>query len=374
MLRISILLSLLVVLSFVLYGNGSLSAQEENEGNSTVSEQFQEIFQQWKQMLGKLRETSEEYKTAEPSDASSVREKYDEQLAEAEQLIPRLRQTAVNAYKADPNKDRAIIRLLVSMAKDDVDRDDYESAAELTQVLIENQCDEKDIYDWAGIAAFNINQFDLAANYLTRADEDGSISSKGRALIEEIPSYTTYWEEEKKLREAEMAADDLPRIKLTTSKGNITVELLENEAPDTVGNFINLVENSFYDGLTFHRVLAGFMAQGGCPDGNGQGGPGYEIYCECNQPNHRKHFRGSLSMAHAGPNTGGSQFFLTFVPTAHLNGKHTVFGRVIEGMDVLAKLNRLNPETFAGQPNPDKIVSAEVIRKRDHEYIPKKVQ
>ena len=104
------------------------------------------------------------------------------------------------------------------------------------------------------------------------------------------------------------------------------------------------MEKKFYDGLTFHRVIPGFMAQGGDPKGDGTGGPGYTIPDECYQENHRNHFRGSLSMANTGQrDTGGSQFFLTFVPTAHLDGKHTVFGRVIEGMDVLAKLQRCEP-------------------------------
>ena len=131
------------------------------------------------------------------------------------------------------------------------------------------------------------------------------------------------------------------RVKLSTTRGDIVIELFENEAPQAVANFLTLVKDGFYDGVVFHRVLPGFMAQGGDPTGTGSGGPGYSIKCECYQPNYRRHFRGSLSMAHAGRDTGGSQFFLTFVPTSFLDGKHTVFGRVIEGMDVAAGLKRL---------------------------------
>ena len=140
-----------------------------------------------------------------------------------------------------------------------------------------------------------------------------------------------------------------------------------------MGNFVNLVESGYYDGLTFHRVLPGFMAQAGCPDGTGRGGPGYSIPCECHQDDYRRHFRGSLSMAHAGRDTGGSQFFLTFKRTSHLDGRHTVFGRVVEGLDVLSALQRRNPQQ-AGQPEPDRITKAEVLRKRDHEYKPTKVE
>jgi cyclophilin family peptidyl-prolyl cis-trans isomerase len=119
-------------------------------------------------------------------------------------------------------------------------------------------------------------------------------------------------------------------------------------------------------------VIGGFMAQGGDPTGTGTGGPGYAVACECGNPGARKHFLGSLSMAHAGKNTGGSQFFLTFAPTEHLDGKHTVFGRVIEGFDVLPKLQRTQDDEGRPVPGvePDKIVKAEVLRKRAHPYEP----
>ena len=171
------------------------------------------------------------------------------------------------------------------------------------------------------------------------------------------------------LKEAE--ADDLPRVKLETSKGPIVVELFENEAPNTVANFVSLVEKGFYDGLTFHRVLPHFVAQGGDPKGDGSGGPGYSIACEWpNDPN-RMHFRGVLSMAHAGRDTGGSQFFLTMLPTPHLNDLHTVFGRVIEGAELLSELQRVDPQNPTAGKEPDRIVKATVVRKRDHAYEPK---
>ena len=114
------------------------------------------------------------------------------------------------------------------------------------------------------------------------------------------------------------------------------------------------------------------MAQGGCPKGDGTGGPGYKIYCECQRDDFRHHFTGTLSMAHAGKDTGGSQFFLTFRPTPHLDGRHTAFGRVIEGLEVLPRLQRRDPQR--SRVEPDKILRAEVVRKRDHDYQPTKVQ
>ena len=113
------------------------------------------------------------------------------------------------------------------------------------------------------------------------------------------------------------------------------------------------------------------MAQGGCPNGTGAGGPGYAIPCECYREDYRRHFSGTLSMAHAGRDTGGSQFFLTFLATPHLDGKHTAFGRVIDGMDVLASLAKVDPQNPDPSLQPSQIVKATVLRKRDHAYEPK---
>lgn len=119
---------------------------------------------------------------------------------------------------------------------------------------------------------------------------------------------------------------------LMANGDKITFELYEKEAPGTVANFTKLVNDHFYDGLTFHRVIPGFVSQGGCPAGNGTGGPGYTIPCEtANNPH--THVEGALSMAHAGPNTGGSQFFIVHEPQPHLDGVHTVFGQVTSGIE-----------------------------------------
>ena len=118
-----------------------------------------------------------------------------------------------------------------------------------------------------------------------------------------------------------------------TARGPIKVELYPEKAPLTVANFVNLAKRGLYDGLSFHRVIPDFMIQGGCPEGSGRGGPGYRFEDETS--NGVKHERGVLSMANAGPNTNGSQFFITHIKTDWLDGKHTVFGKVIEGLEVV---------------------------------------
>lgn len=328
---------------------------------------------EWKEALKELQRLRTEYKTATPDQMGGIQLKWNEATVKAEAMIEPLRDAGKAAYVAAPNADATLTEFLIKILADDVARDNYEPAAVLSKALLDNGCDTKELYDPAGISAFATNDFDAAEQRAKRAQDEGKLSENGRKNIGEIPIYKKYWQEEQEIRKKEAEQNDLPRVRLSTSKGDVVVELFENEAPETVGNFISLVEQKFYDGLVFHRVLPAFMAQGGCPRGDGTGDPGYKIYCECYKDNYRKHFRGTLSMAHAGKDTGGSQFFITFLPTPSLNGKHTAFGRIVEGMDVLAKLQRIDPEATGSKPEPDKIIKAEVIRKRDHEYQPHKV-
>lgn len=124
---------------------------------------------------------------------------------------------------------------------------------------------------------------------------------------------------------------------IETEKGNLVLELFAADAPITVNNFVHLARDGFYDGLTFHRVEPNFVVQGGCPLGTGTGGPDYRFDDEFS---HHKHVTGALSMANSGPNTNGSQFFITLSPQHHLDGRHSVFGQLIEGMDVLKSIER----------------------------------
>ena len=134
--------------------------------------------------------------------------------------------------------------------------------------------------------------------------------------------------------EMQVDTDRTYRAVIETDRGDIALDLFPQHAPKTVNNFVTLAKDGFYDGLTFHRVISNFMVQGGDPTGTGAGGPGYRFEDET-QGNPLRHERGVLSMANAGPNTNGSQFFITHAPQPHLDGRHTVFGRVVEGLDVV---------------------------------------
>ena len=147
-----------------------------------------------------------------------------------------------------------------------------------------------------------------------------------------------------------------------TSMGNFTVELFDQQAPNTVANFIKLTEKNFYDGVIFHRVIDRFMIQGGDPTGTGRGGPGYTFADEIH-PQLKHNSEGILSMANAGPNTNGSQFFITLAPTPQLDGHHTVFGKVSEGMDVLRNIGTTKTSKPGDRPVVDVVMNKVTIER-----------
>ncbi len=345
------------------------AAESPAPQESPAAADFDTRYRQWRATLAELIQVRQKFLDAPPAERGELRQQMAALVEQGEQLLPGLIAAAERDFLADPEAKGEAADFLVEVVRDRIRRDDYEPAGRLAQLLLDHDVASPQLDLLAGIAAFVTNQFDVAAARLAAAQKAGTLGPKAAEMQSNLDYYRDAWAAEQKLRAAEAEADDLPRVKLTTSQGDIVLELFENEAPQTVGNFVNLVEKKFYDGLSFHRVLPGFMAQGGCPQGDGRGGPGYQIPCECHQEGYRRHFRGSLSMAHAGRDTGGSQFFLTFVPTKHLDGKHTAFGRVIEGMDVLSRLHRRDPQD-PHAPAPDKILRAEVLRKRDHDYQP----
>ena len=151
------------------------------------------------------------------------------------------------------------------------------------------------------------------------------------------------------------------KVKLETTQGDIVIELYEKEMPITTGNFKKLVQEKYYDGVIFHRVIDGFMIQGGDPTGTGMGGPGYEIKDEFTKTALDRNDRGTIAMANAGPNTGGSQFFINLVNNNFLDGKHPVFGKVIEGMDVVDSIAQVETDGDDRPLEEVKIISAKIM-------------
>ena len=341
---------------------------DQTDSPITLAEaNFSTAQEQLKKLVGELTVLQAEYQQPD-ADKTAVENKFNATRDQARIAALTLERTATAAVLSNPENTEACA-VVRDVLKSAMQADDPRTVVSLTATLHEVDKADEEILLTGATAAMITSEIELAEKFLKAAEVAGVDESKVAGLQKAIERERLKVEAEMAIRASEKAVDDLPRVKIETTKGTIVVELFENEAPNTVANFVSLVESHFYDGTPFHRVIPGFMAQGGDPTGTGTSGPGYTIACECDVPDARKHFLGSLSMAHAGKNTGGSQFFLTFAPTEHLDGRHTVFGRVIEGFEILPKITRTEgPQAGSSR---DKILKAEIIRKRDHEYKPK---
>ncbi len=207
-----------------------------------------------------------------------------------------------------------------------------------------------------GFAAYCLDEYETAVARIEAAkDCPEFLRREAENTLTAAREHVGFWKQEQALRKRDEAAQ-LPQVRLVTSKGDLVLELFEDDAPNTVANFVSLVDAKLYDGTKFHRIIQNFMAQGGDAGG---GRPGYTIKDEMPEGKYRRHFRGSLAMALSGPDTGASQFYVAHRPTEHLDGKHTVFGRLLSGLDVLDKL-----------ATGDELKEATVLRRRDHPYKP----
>lgn len=337
----------------------------------------------WPQLVARKREFLErtdklkaEFEAADKANDNAARQRLITQFRGIQQefgaeVQAPLLELAPRVYAADPT-DVDAAEIVITVAFQD---NKYTQVIDMVNKVLAAGHKSAPLLTFLGASQFATHDFVNAQKTLTaaKAVDQNVFPVIGEPFLKACNDYQEFWAAEQEIRAAEQQADDLPRVLLKTTQGDIVIELFENEAPNTVANFISLVEQKQYDGLLFHRVIPNFMAQGGDPNtldadpqNDGQGGPGYVIPCECYAPQARRHFQGSLSMAHAGKDTGGSQFFLTHLPTPHLNPNadekrgHTVFGRVIKGLDNALALRK-----------EDRIESAKVLRKRDHAYEPK---
>ncbi len=345
------------------------SAQKSDPGVTESTEfdpsEWRSLLKKKAELVGQIEKIGETYQAADAAERVAMEQKAETLSKEFQKVVmPRLAVLAPQAFTRDPQDiDAAEVVMQVAYSKNQ-----YPRAAEVADVVLRSKPEHPLALNVSGVSHFAIHDFELANEILQRAQKLGSLYPQlGGQYLNVAGKYVDYWKTEQQIRSQEAAAvgdEQLPQVLLKTSQGDILLELFENEAPNTVANFVFLVERGFYDGIPFHRVVNGFMAQGGRKP-PGAGGVTYTIECECHREDARRHFAGTLSMAHAGRNTGGSQFFLTHLPTPHLDREvqpesvHTVFGRVVKGMDAVAALQV-----------DDKILSATVVRKRDHEYKP----
>jgi hypothetical protein len=276
---------------------GADGADDRVPATGPAGQTFSELFAKWEKLHEQAEALYNKYPDADDADKPGIEKQYNALLAQMKELGPTLADVTEAAYKESPNTNENVTKMFIGMAKGAYERgepnrafrlfntlidnrcdaaiqwvislaqgkcnnDDYEKAAELIALLVNKGYQSPEIHEIAGIAAFCTNDFAAGQRYLKKAEAAGTISERGRLFLAECEEYAKFWERESTLRQQEAQADDLPRVKLATTKGDIVLELFENEAPQTVGNFVSLVEKGFYDGVTFHRVLANFMIQG----------------------------------------------------------------------------------------------------------------
>jgi cyclophilin family peptidyl-prolyl cis-trans isomerase len=320
------------------------------------------------------------FRLSEDEDADEqLRSEFQQLLIDGRAIASELqRQIVMDARQSSGSDKEEKSRFIYDLFFQNSEYDRYENNWELAQYLIDIGFEDKkqEIYAVLGRNALVLNDYANAKKFYEKAVSLRVFPEKEQKVGVVLPDAIVKWPAEEEARRKDAEKGDLPRVVFETTKGRFVIELFEDEAPKTVGNFIHLVEKGFYNELLFHRVEQHLVVQTGCPNGDGTGGPGYSIQAENGLPNSRNHFRGSVGMALAGDqaDSGGSQFYICMSPLNFLDGRFTVFGRVIEGMDTVEHLNRVNLSEKSEENErklvPDRVLDAKVLRKRAHDYLP----
>ena len=365
----------------------------------SVATELDEKAQALREYLKKMRTHLINYHLSDgPGESKPLLREWVKMLDRGRVVHQEMVEAALREYQKKPEPDSKNAEFLFEVAARNADADRFDGMFEVVKTLKESGFTATTFDLCFGLTAAAANEFELAKPHLESAraiiekamhelrenpkvsDEEREATGKKMfevfnllADLSDVDQLRPLWEAELKLREADAAGEPLPRVLIVTTKGEIEVELFENQVPNTVANFISLCEQGFYDGLPFHRVLTHFMAQGGCPNRDGTGGPGYSIPTELSEETQRNFFRGTLGMALSGaPDSGGSQFYICYLPRTYLNGKYVAFGRVVRGMNVVSDFTHIDPEDKENLPRdlPDEIISTKILHKRDHAYKP----
>lgn len=326
---------------------------------------FDQIYQRWTQTSQQLETLGAELETASPARRTEIRELLLQNFRGLREMVGELRAAALDHYRLAPNQSESVQEILLRLAATDLYDDRIDQAQEIVALMLSKSTTYRGVNDLAGLISYCRDDFVSAKQFWQAASDQAAISNANAFLLQSIDQRIADFDSEMRIRAAEEGANsDLPVVEIRTSQGVVRVILYRNQAPIAVANFLARVDERFYDGLTWHDVIPGNFAQTGCPIGNGTGYGGESILSEAGKPEARKHFYGSLSMAiqDGKPDSASTQFFITFRPLPNLDGRNTVFGRVIEGHDVLQKLARVSPDQ-PGELAPDRIESAVVLRR-----------
>lgn len=367
-------------------------APQSLENLSPAAAEFERQFAAWQ---AERDETLRQLQTIRDLPIEERREFAHRTQVSGDLAVARVLAAAEAAYLEDPKNER-VENYLLLYAVNSLENDQIEDAARISILLLDHGYDPKVLASVAGRSCLELGRVDEAIKYLKLAQDSGvTLSRVSQSYLSHISQTREDMDEEMRLRADEAEADDLPRVLLETTRGDVVIELFENELPNAVANFIFLVERGFYNDMTFYHVRPQYFSATGCPNNDGTGTAGYSIYRE---PEHyaltdfegldtlgqtdtktflhghqRYHTRGTVSMMALDPLTYSSQFMIChrYSTMAQANQAHMAIGRVIEGMNVVTRLMAVNPRLAPEDVETDRLIKATVIRKRDHQYRPK---
>ncbi|MCR9296141.1 MAG: peptidylprolyl isomerase [bacterium] len=341
------------------------------------TEEFTQAVAAFREHIKEMRKVVVRFNTGTAEEEQMWKDRWNELLQQGIPLYQEMLLAGAKEFEADPQSRVNIARWLFKVVQQNVDDDRFEGMLPIIKTLLKDKPESEELLRYQGMTAIALNEFDAARDSLSALASVQVGREELRMLQENLDAVEARWEKEKEIREQDAAGEPLPRVLIRTTKGDMEVELYENQAPDTVGNFIYLVESGFYDNQPFHSGKQHFLIQGG---GDDILNPDYTIYGEMNRPDARDFYRGTLGMALSGnPDSGYSQFFIALMPNEELNGKYTAFGRVVKGIEVIANLNKIDPQnkskdSQSPRDEPDEILEIRVLSKRDHDYVPRKVE
>lgn len=345
------------------------------------SEELRQACEAFQEHIKKVWEIQIRFDVGTSLEEDKWREQFNAIYPEGVKLFNDMVLAGAKEYDSDPNNKPEFKEWLTRIVNRQIESDKFEGLLPVIEVLLKH-CSGQDLAEMhtnMGLTSYALCEFergDPSIEYLMEqpnAPLDILESTKKRIDVSK-----ENWKEELAARKADAEGEPLPRVLIRTTKGEIEVELFENQAPETVANFIYLAENGIYEDQPFGFGKQHLLIQGG---GDDIVSPPYSIYGEADKPGARKFFRGTLGLALAGhPDSGYSQFFFALAPSPDvLDGQYTAFGRVVKGIEVMANLAIIDPEESEKDKNgpknePDEIIEVEVLQKRDHEYLPNKVK
>lgn len=365
---------------------GSEVQAEVNVGPELAK--FRELADAWRKTLVEVNAVTIRYRNSDDKEASKLREQHRLLEAEGRRQFDQLFDHALNITLSDPASDPEVTQFLLLATHYRYNHDIYERTGEAAEALIDIAEAGRGLPEITGVSYFATGQFEKARPFLEKAVQMGLLDEKNRGLLPALDFIGPLWDAEVEQLKADAEKNDLPRVKLTTTRGDVVVELFEDQAPNTVANFIRLVDEGAFRGIPFYQVIAAQVALAGDTRVTGDN-LGFVISDENQGDDIRMAFRGYLSMAKLPmpegsglelrtiPNSASSHFFIAFRPLVDKKNEHTVFGRVIEGLNNVTVMTRVDPsqEKKEGEevPDPDLILEAEVLRRRDHQYEPQRI-